>query len=316
MLRRALLASLLATPIGSAVGAREVRDAIGRTAEVGERIARVFPAGPPASVLLYTIAPDLMAGWPGRVPTPADAAFLLDEAARLPEIGRLTGRDNSANIEAMLRNRPDLVLDYGSINATYVSLANRVQQQTGVPTLLLDGALAKIPETYRQLGDILGRRVDGEERARAAETILAEAATHAATLASRGRPKVLYVRGPRGLETGLAGSINTEIIEFAGAENVAGRALGSGGITQISLEQMAAWNPDWIIATQAPFVASARQDPVWSTLAAVREGRIVVTPGVPFGWLDIPPSVNRLIGLIWLPVLFGASCPSTASRSA
>lgn len=27
---------------------------------------------------------------------------------------------------------------------------------------------------------------------------------------------------------------------------------------------------------------------------------------LPFGWLDNPPSANRLLGLLWLPRLFGA----------
>jgi iron complex transport system substrate-binding protein len=39
----------------------------------------------------------------------------------------------------------------------------------------------------------------------------------------------------------------------------------------------------------------------------VRAGRVVLAPGLPFGWVDFPPSVNRLLGLMWLPVLFGLS---------
>jgi iron complex transport system substrate-binding protein len=32
-----------------------------------------------------------------------------------------------------------------------------------------------------------------------------------------------------------------------------------------------------------------------------------LAPGLPFGWVDFPPSVNRLLGLIWLPVLFSVA---------
>jgi iron complex transport system substrate-binding protein len=301
MFRRALLATPLATP----ALARDVRDSVGRAAQLPDKIHRVLAAGPPAAILLYTLAPELLAGWPARPPSRLEASFLTEQAAALPETGRLTGRDNTANIEAVLRQRPDLVLDYGSVAPSFVSLANRVQEQTGIPTLLLDGALARIPETYRQLGDILDRRKDADLRAEAAQRILTEAEAQAARLAARGRPRVLYVRGPRGLETGLAGSINTEIIEFAGAANVAGRALGPGGLTQISLEQVLAWNPDWVIAIHPDFPAHARQDPLWRALPAVRANRLVLAPGLPFGWVDFPPAVNRLLGLIWLPVLFG-----------
>jgi iron complex transport system substrate-binding protein len=35
---------------------------------------------------------------------------------------------------------------------------------------------------------------------------------------------------------------------------------------------------------------------------------------LPYGWVDSPPSVNRLLGLAWLPALFGAR-PAAALAS-
>ena len=305
--RRAVLAAGLGALAAPALAERSVPDATGRRIAVPDRIARVLPAGSPAAILLYTAAPETLIGWPARPPRPAEAAFLTPEAAALPQIGRLTGRDNTANIEAVLARRPDLVLDYGSVGQTYISLAERVREQTGLPVLLLDGALPRIPETYRLLGDILDRREACAVRAEAAERILAAATDAAERLRARGRPRVLYLRNPRGLETGLQGSINTEIIDIAGAENVAGRALGPGGLVQISMEQVLAWNPDWLIFQNPDALALTRTDPLWRALPAVRAGRAVLLPGLPFGWMDFPPSVNRLLGLIWLPVLFGAA---------
>ena len=306
--RRTLLAApcLFAAP-GRAE--RMVADATGRRIGVPDQIRRIFPAGPPAAILLYTLAPEMLLGWPARPPRPAEAAFMLPEAASLPEIGRLTGRDNTANIEAVLREKPDLVLDYGSVRPVFVSLMERVQAQTALPTLLLDGALAKIPETYRLLGPILDRQQDAEMRASTAERIIADALEAAEALRRKGRPRVLYVRGPRGLETGVAGSINTEIVEFVGAENVAASALGAGSLVQISMEQVFAWNPDWIIAIHPEFLTTIRTDRLWSAVPAVRAGRVAMAPGLPFGWVDFPPAVNRLLGLMWLPVLFGLRRP-------
>jgi iron complex transport system substrate-binding protein len=43
-----------------------------------------------------------------------------------------------------------------------------------------------------------------------------------------------------------------------------------------------------------------RADPVWAPVSAVRAGRVHLSPKLPFGWVDFPPSVNRLIGLWWL----------------
>jgi iron complex transport system substrate-binding protein len=48
----------------------------------------------------------------------------------------------------------------------------------------------------------------------------------------------------------------------------------------------------------------------WNTVRAVREGHAVVAPSQPFGWVEEPPSINRLIGLAWLsgrdPLLLAA----------
>src|SRR5262249_23823921 len=156
--RRALLlgasAALLAPRRARAA---TVTDAAGRAVSVPERVARVFPAGPPAAILLYTLAPDLLLGWP-RANRPEEREFLLPDVGSRPEIGRLTGRGNTANLEVVLALKTDVIFDVGSTDATYVSLAERVQQQTGIPYALLDGRFDKIPETYRTLGALVGRR--------------------------------------------------------------------------------------------------------------------------------------------------------------
>ncbi len=65
--RRALLAGgLAALAAAPAQAERAVPDATGRRVAVPDRIARVFPAGPPAAILLYTVAPELLAGGTGR----------------------------------------------------------------------------------------------------------------------------------------------------------------------------------------------------------------------------------------------------------
>lgn len=38
----------------------------------------------------------------------------------------------------------------------------------------------------------------------------------------------------------------------------------------------------------------------WQAVPAVAEGRVFLAPLTPFGWIDAPLSVNRLIGLSWL----------------
>ncbi len=273
-----------------------VIDGAGRTVPVPATVSRVFPAGPPAAILTYTLAPDLLIGWP-RANRPAEREFLLPDIGSRPEVGRITGRGNTANLEVVLALKPDLILDVGSINKTYVSLAERVQQQTGIPYALLDGRFDGTAQSYRTLGALIGRREQGESLARLAEATIGTITGRIAAIPGSSRPRVYYARGPRGLETGLGGSINVETIELM-ARNVAGETRG--GLASVSIEQVLLWNPDVVITIDLDFAAGVRSDPAWAPVKAVRDGRVHLSPKLPFGWVDFPPCVNRLIGLWWL----------------
>lgn len=283
---------------GETAFARPFVDAAGRTVEVPERAKRVLAAGPPASVLLYTLAPETMIGWV-RAPSPDEAAFLTPETRGLPAYGRLTGKGNTANVEAVLTLKPDLIIDVGSTAPTYVSLAERVQAQTGIPYILLDGAIDRTGETYAKLGELIGTPERAGDLAAHAEAMIAEVKGRIASLPADRRPRVYYARGPRGLETGVSGSITTEILDRAGARNVA-EAGGAAGLTTVSPEQVLAWNPDAIVTLDPAFRRGMSSDPLWSALGAVRAGRVYQTPRLPFGWFDSPPGINRLLGLRWL----------------
>src|SRR6202048_932278 len=131
--RRALLRSLATVLLGpERARAATVTDSAGRSVPVPTRVERVFPAGPPAAIMLYTLAPDLLLGWP-RANRPQECAYMLPDICTRPEVGRITGRGNTANLETVLALKPDLILDIGSTNETFASLAARVQDQTGIP---------------------------------------------------------------------------------------------------------------------------------------------------------------------------------------
>jgi iron complex transport system substrate-binding protein len=296
--RRALIlgtSSALLAP--RAARAATVTDSAGRAVTIPARVTRVFPAGPPAAIMLYTLAPDLLLGWP-RANRAEECEFMLPDVCRRAEVGRITGRGNTANLEVVLALKPDLVIDVGAINPTFVSLATRVQEQTGIPYALLDGRFDATAAGYRALGQLTHRRSEAEALARYTDETLAAIRQRVAAIPAARRPRVYYARGPRGLETALGGSINVETIEFLGAHNVAGER--KGGLAVVSIEQVLLWNPDVIVTIDRDFAASVRSDPLWTPIAAVRAGRVHLSPKLPFGWVDFPPAVNRLIGLWWL----------------
>jgi iron complex transport system substrate-binding protein len=300
-----LFTALLVTAfclLSAGAEARVITDAAGRKVEIPDKVSRVLAAGPPASVLIYVLAPDKLTGWV-RQPSDAEKAFLLPSVRDLPVFGQLTGKGGTANMEAVLAAKPDIILDVGTVNPTYASLADKVQAQTGIPYVLIDGSFARSAETLRQTGEILGVTERAAKLANYASTAIGGLNARLAAIPQSDRPRVYYGRGPEGLETGLAGSINLEILEAAGAANVAA-AAGKGGLTQVSLEQILSWKPDTILAASGKFAASVKTDPLWAGLDAVKNGRVFVTPSLPFGWFDSPPGINRLIGIAWLERLF------------
>ena len=212
---------------------------------------------------------------------------MLPDVCTRAEVGRITGRGNTANLESVIALKPDLILDVGSTSATFVSLAERVQQQTNIPYALLDGRFDAVAETYRKLGELTGRQVDAEKLARYADDTIKTTVGRIAAIAPSSCPAVDFARGPRGLVTGLGGSINVETIEML-AQNVAGG--NQGGLANVSIEQVLLWNPDIIITIDQDFAASVRSDPAWSSVKAVRDGRVHLSPKMPFGWLYFPPS--------------------------
>lgn len=262
---------------------------------------RVFPAGPPASVFVYCLAPHKLLGWSRRV-RPDEAAFLLPEAAARPELGRLTGRGSTAALEALLALRAQLIVDVGSVAPTYASLAEQVQRQTGIPYLLYDGAFDRTEETLRRLGHALGATARAESLARGVRAILDSAAELRARVPEGERPRVYFARGHDGLATAAAGGLNAEVLDAVGAVNVA--HVEAPNLARVSFEQVLSWRPDWILASDAAFVGEAGRHPVWSRLDAVRAGRTLLIPRLPFGWFDAPPALNRFVGIVWLSAVF------------
>ncbi len=294
MLRLLLVLLLFALP----AQARTITDSAGREITLPEEVTTVFAAGPPAAILLYIMKPEALLGWP-RALRPEERAYIAAPYRDLPETGRITGRGGEANLERVLALKPDLILDFGSVRDTYIDLANRVQAQSGIPYVLIDGRFENTAEALRLLGAVLGVPERGEALAADVEATFAKIDAILAEVPEEDRPRVYLARGPQGLETGLKGSINTEIIERAGGRNVADSGR-PGGLVQVSMEQVIVANPDTIVTWDPHFFGRVFKDPLWREIEAVRLGRVYLSPTAPFGWIDRPPSLNRMMGLIWM----------------
>ena len=290
-----LMAFLMPLPLMAGT----ITDSAGRTVEVPDRITRIYASGPPGAVIIYALAPDMLIGWP-RGFTQEELAYVPEAFRDLPEVGRLTGRGGTANLEVVIREKPDLIVDFGSLRDTYVSLANRVQAQTGIPNILIDGRFEATPAALRLLGKALGRYEVSEIQARYAERLFAELDKILKDIPDEKRPRVYLARRADGLESGAVGSINTEILERAGGKNIVGEVPGRRGLVQMTMERILLANPEVVVTWDRNFYDSVWTHPVWSKVDAVKNKRVYLSPSKPFGWIDRPPSVNRLMGLRWI----------------
>jgi iron complex transport system substrate-binding protein len=251
----------------------------------------VLPAGEPAAVLMFALAPDAMLGWPHR-PDAAALALLPPEAASLPENPSLNG-----DLAAVTALRPDLIFDYGTVNPHYIEQAEKTQADTKIPYILLDGRLAYTPLALRVMGRLLHREARAEELARLVEGVLASVGPH------REGVRVVYVRGPDGAQVATPHGANSELMEFLGWTVLAPPAEAGArpsAFRQATVQQIAALDPDMIFFGSEAMRAHVAASPQWRALRAVRERHAWISPSAPFGWMEGPPSLNRLLGLAWL----------------
>jgi iron complex transport system substrate-binding protein len=108
------------------------------------------------------------------------------------------------------------------------------------------------------------------------------------------RVSVYYARGSDGLRAIHAGSSLNEGIVLAGGRNVV--SPGEGTFSVMSVDEAAALKPSVVILADPK--AAERGAPLRNALPT--ETRFLVDRGLPYGWIERPPSLNRLIGALWL----------------
>jgi iron complex transport system substrate-binding protein len=116
------------------------------------------------------------------------------------------------------------------------------------------------------------------------------------------RLSVMYTSGTDGLGTNAKGSSQAQVIDIVGAENaiVVEKVSSKGGGNIVSLEQVYNADPDVILFTADSIYDNVASDQAWANLSAIKEGRFYRIPGEPYNWMSNPPSLNMVMGILWL----------------
>ena len=188
------------------------------------------------------------------------------------------------NIETLISARPDVVLmAYGGTLPKWMPVADTY----GIPVFMMPNtSLADLKTTARMTGEVLGPR----ESARAAEWIryfddnIRRATDVTSKIPRSERPRVLHTATGTTLTIDGVKTVVDEWITVAGGINAADVVSNARPVT---MEQIAAWNPDVIIVGTAPNEANRRailSDPRWSQIKAVRTRRVYVNPTGAYLW--------------------------------
>ena len=287
-------------------------DMAGRVVEVPADIDSVFSRCPMGTILMYTLNPEKIAGLSWK-PTEYEKEFLTKDYCSLPVLSGWFAT-NEGNVEEIIRTAPDIMFsstENPEKNTAAKEQADKLQSLLNIPVVIISAGIENIPAIYRFAGKLINEEERAEVLAAYTEDMLAEVKGIADTIPEEKKVGIYYAEGVEGLHTDPSGSRHSELIDFIGAVNVADveMIIGVGGMgrTQVSPEQLLAWNPNMIIAchdqgfaNNAGTYTAVLSDSRFETLDAVSGGKVFEIPYIPFNVTDRPPSVNRIIGVKWL----------------
>ena len=281
-----------------AAGTIVFTDDCGREVELPVEINRIVATGPLSQIVLYTLAPDLFVGLAAKWSGSADG-IVPENYRNLPYFGQLYNTAN-LNVEELALADPQVIIDIGRVMSTGSEDMDTLQQQTGIPTIFLEGSFEALPQTYRSLGKLLGREEKAEQLAAFCERVYSRTLS---IMEQVGDDKVtaLYIKGEGGTNVLPKGSSHTETLDLL-TDNLAvvdsPSSKGSGN--EVTMEQIALWDPELILFDADSIYDTAAQQETWNTLSAISGQNYLEVPEGPWNWMGTPSGAQRYLGLIWL----------------
>ena len=233
-----------------------VVDDAGDTVRLARPAARVVSLVPATTEILFAI---------GAGPVTVGRTRWDDypaEASQVPDVGD----GINPNIEAILGQRPDLVVMY--LSGSNAGAAERLRQ-LGIPTVQLSvDRLADVSRVARLLGRLTGLTTRADSVSRATEDALERVSVPRDTAG----PRILIVAWDQPPMAIGGGSFLSELVERAGAINLFGDLAAPSA--QVSIEAIVSRDPDaLLVSSDGPPAIAGR--PEWRVVAAVRQNRFI-----------------------------------------
>ena len=288
------------TPAGDENTAAETRvftDSTGREVTVPTQIDKVAISGPLAQIVVFALCPDKLVGVANEWDESAQQ-YLDEKYYNLPLLGQLYGGKGELNLETLLASEAQVVIDVGEAKSTIVEDMNDLQEQTGIPFVHIDAKLASMDETYTMLGDLLGMADEAKTLADYCRTTYDSVKT---AVDGVEKANLLYIAGDTGLNVIAQGSYHSEVIDML-SNNLAvvDEPSSKGSGNEVDMEQILNWNPDVILFAPGSIYATVGEDAAWQGVTAIQNGAYYEVPMGPYNWMGFPPSVQRMLGMLWM----------------
>ena len=122
--------------------------------------------------------------------------------------------------------------------------------------------------------------------------------------ASVEKVNLLYCLGDKGENVIAKGSYHAEVIDLLSNNLAVVESPSSKGTgNEVDMEQILAWNPDVILFAPGSIYATVGEDTAWQGVTAIKEGHYYEVPNGPYNWMGFPPSVQRMLGMMWMAKL-------------
>jgi iron complex transport system substrate-binding protein len=240
---------------------------------------------------MYSVDPTMLAGLIFPIKE-EDKRYLVKGVQGLSVIGSPFGQGQAANIEVLMKAKPDLIIMWSESRSARNEKAEEILKRLNLPFVYVVAEnLSDYPDVFLFLGKLLGREERAARLASYSRKTLSEVKTVVSRVAPERRPSVYYAEGFDGLSTECNDSIHVELVQLAGDKNVHRCHTSSHkGFEKVSLEQVMLYNPDVIVAQEKVFYDKVikGKDPAWQNIKAVKEKRIYLIPRAPLTALTAP----------------------------
>jgi iron complex transport system substrate-binding protein len=300
-MKRLFSYSLIAAMTWGGVSARVVTDMAGRKVNVPDNLRRVAPYDFKTNLLLFPFAGEKMCSraFSLREITTTDAyRYISGEWLKLRET-------DMRSAEEVVKLKPELLVA-GSFIDDRISIEEyeAFAQKVNIPLVVVDLEIMNLDKTFLFLGNLLDKPVEAKQCAGFLKSVYADVNILTRAPAKK---KVYMANDHNGLRTTPNTSNHAQLFDIMKLENVVLTSLDAQGFAYVSIEQVMRWQPDYIFCVgkgdSNPY-RTILKSTVWRTIAAVKLKQVYYVPCDPFLWFDMPPSVNRILGLIWFSDIF------------